>query len=396
MKKLIAAMMIAIIGLFSAGCWDLRELQNRNFVMAIGVDLAEKAGTDDGDKSRVESFTQATGDRRYRLSMQIYKPAERRGKQRGGAGDTFVISNTGQSIFEMVRDISGQSSKSIYFEHIQAIVLSEAVVRQYGLMSVLDFFLRDPEMRTRIRVFITSGKAKDILEFKTPTGEPGGVFLNSMANNYPINIHLAGRLADLGEISETLDNKGDPVMARVELVDNVLKIGGMALFKYDQFVTTVDEYITKGNRFIVATEKKAQVTIPCPEHPEELVVFTLDLQSTKLVPRLDGDSLYFTLDIAMQGEVSEIGACKGTHDLMNTDYIERLEKLFADEVKANIYDSFKLCQHYGVDIYKLGLHVKAYQPKTWVKIKDRWDDIYPTVPLIVSSKVTIQSIGEHK
>lgn len=395
-KRMIAAIMIAIIGLLSAGCWDMRELQNRNFVMAVGIDLAEQAGAAKQDKAQVENFTQAVGDRRYRLSLQIYKPAERRGSQRGGAGETFIISNTGQSMFEMVRDMSGQSSKSLYFEHIQAIVVSEAVVRQYGLRSVLDFFLRDPEMRTRVRVFITPGKAEDILEFKPPTGEPGGVFLSNIADNYPINVHLVGRVADIGEIIETLVNKGDPMLPRVEVADKVLKVGGVALFKQDRFVTFVDEYITKGNRFIIANEKQAPVTLPCPEHPDELIVFVLKQQNTKLIPRINGDSLYFTLDIAMQGEVREMGAYKARHDLQKSDYLEKLEPLFAAEFKNNIDDSYNLCQRYGIDAYKLGLHIKAYQPKTWKKIKDRWDEIYPTVPLVVSVNVTITDTGEHQ
>ncbi|HHV86270.1 MAG TPA: Ger(x)C family spore germination protein, partial [Petrimonas sp.] len=200
--------------------------------------------------------------------------------------------------------------------------------------------------------------------------------------------------ADLGYISQHIDAGVDVIVPRIELADKVVKLGGQALFKKDKFVGYLDEYGVKGLRFIHGTEKSAIITVGCPDHPGEMLVFELFNHDTKLEPHGEGDNIYFTLDIYMRGNIGEV-QCP-SHDTKNPDYIRKLEVLFAEEVKRNVLYSLGVCQKLGVDAPRFAGKLKAYKPKIWAKIKDRWDEIYPTVPLVVSVNVTIRNIGEHK
>ena len=377
-----------------AGCWDRRELQERNFVLAVGIDKADDAqGT--GVK-QMETFVQPHGSKRYRLSLQLLKPGA------GGEGKekirTYVISNTGESMFEMVRDMLGQSSKSLWFEHVQVIVISESVLKEARLSEVLDFFTRDSEMRSRIKVYITSGKAREFLEYNPPSKEPSGLYMSDIIRLHTRNIHVVGVRTDLGFAVQQIDKNVDVILPRIEMADKVIKVGGAALFKKDKWVGYADEYAVAGRKFAAATEKSAVVTIPCPNHANHQVVFELFLHETKLRPHVTGDQVYFTLDITMYGNVGELQGDINEDDTMDPSYIRKLEIGFAEEIKRNIlYAEQVFKKEMGVDpIGLFASKLRAYEPEKWKEVKEQWSEIYPEVPLTISVNVFIRNIGSHK
>jgi Ger(x)C family germination protein len=388
-------LLLVALSMLLAGCWDRSEIQERSFVLAVAVDVAEASGSQAKPDARLESYNEGGKNLpRYRLSLQLLRLGESKGGEKIGESKTFVISDTGGSMFEMVRDMLGQSGKTIWFENLQCVVLSEAAVRQGGLDRVMDFWRRDAEMRWRANVYITSGEARSILEYMPPSGEPGGVFLHQIARRQTKAPQIATARNDLMYVMQTLDAKGDAFLPRVELEGKTLKLEGAGLFKREQFVGYVDEYAVKGGRMLLGTEKSALITAACPLHPGNFLVFELFRHDTRLRPHVDGDKIYFTLDIAMRGNLGEV-SCQAEHTA-SSEYLRNAQVLFAEEVKHNVLYSYETIQRVGVDAGGLARYLKAYEPATWARIKDRWDEIYPTVPIIVSVNVAIVNIGEHQ
>lgn len=386
---MIGSVVLICLTIFTAGCWDRRELQDRNFVLAVGIDMADA-------HRPVETFTQPHGRKRYRVSLQILKLGV--GGEAKDKSKTYVISNTGESFFEMIRDMLGQSSKSLWFEHVQVIIISEAVLRQTGLGELLDFFRRDSEMRSRMHVYVTSGEAQSLLEYIPPNREPGGIYLSNIINLHVKNMHVAGKRTDLASITQYLDNNSNLVVSRIELADKVVKLGGLAIFKKDKFIGYVDEEAVAGTKYMFASEKSAVVTIPCPDHLDHQVVFELFRHDTRLRPHVDNNTIYFTLDINMYGNIGELQGDIALDNTMDPQYVHKLEKAFADEIKRTVLYSEQIFQkEMRVDILDLfAAKLKAYEPDTWEKVKDHWDEIYPDIPLIISVNVSIQNIGSHK
>ncbi|QDR83354.1 Spore germination protein A3 [Sporomusa termitida] len=398
-------LLVIIIAMISSGCWDQRELQDRNFVLAVAIDAAE-AGEQPGQSPAAkanETFAQPHGEKRYRLSQQVLRLGPARGGGEGqqdsgggqAGGRTYVLSNTGQSLFEIIRDTLGQSSKPLYFEHIQTIVISEAAVQQAGLKPIVDFFLRDAEMRWRIKVFITPGEARKILEYVPPNKDAGGIYLANILRNHVKNIHVAGTRTDLGNISVMLGNKQDLIIPRLDMADNIVKSSGVALFNKDKFVGYADAQAVAGIKMIRSTEKSAIITVP-GDKADEVVAFELFMHDTKLAAHVDGDQIYFTLDISMTGNLGEYqapGQIKGAAD---PDFIRRIEVKTAAEVKRIVLYGKDTCQAAGCDVLNFSAKLKAHHPQTWAKVKDRWDELFPYIPLVVSVNVVIAQIGEHR
>jgi spore germination protein KC len=391
-KKFIVAALF-LLTILTSGCWDLKELQDRNFVLAVAVDSAKDANT---AEDKVASFVQTAGDKDYKLSLHMVKLTPLSGDEKTAQpSKTFIFSTTGKSMFEMIRDMLGQSSKTLFFEDLDAIIISEDAIKINGINPILDFFRRDPEMRWRTKVFIALGNAKKIIEMKMPTGEAVGPYLSGIANNHKKNLHITAIRTDLGYISQRMDNNEDIMIPRLEASNNVLKAGGSAIFKDGRLVCYADEYIAQGLKFIFATEKSGVFPVECPNHPGELFIFELFEHNTTLNSHIDEQgNVYFTLDIQMIGNVGEV-TCSRQHDTKDFTYIANAEQLVAKGVTINIQRTLHFLQEYQVDPLKFREKFKGQHPFQWNKIKDHWDDIYPTIPFYISTNVVIRQLGEH-
>lgn len=399
-KRWIGCILTLIISLCLSGCWDRRELQERNFVLAVAIDRADEGlGPKQGkDVERVESFVQPHGSKLYRLSLQILqlKPSSNTEGSGRGKTSTSVMSTTGESMLEMLWDLLGQSNKQLWFDHVQTIIISDAAVRQGGLQPMLDFYHRNAEIRWLTKVVITHGEARPLLEYRPPTGEPSGMFIANSLRMYGKSPHVPGWHTDLGDISTSSDNGRRVLIPRIELTDDVVKLGGMAIFKDQKFIDYVDEYTTQGLKLMSGIEKSAVITFECPMHPEKVLAFELFSHNTKLTPHADNGTIYFTLDIAMKGNIGEM-QCRLQHDTIEDEDMGKLEELVAEAVKKNILYSFYTYQRLKVDASIFGQKLAASEPLVWEEVKDHWDDeAFPKTSLIVSVNVLIENIGTHK
>jgi spore germination protein KC len=126
-----------------SGCWDAEEINELGFVLCVAID---KAG--DG----------------YEVTAQIAK-AETYSKTPGGSSNQaanekpfWVVSATGQTIFEAIRNMAAISPRRIFWAHIKVIIIGEDLARS-DIHDLLDFFTRNPELRLRTLIAVTQGEA---------------------------------------------------------------------------------------------------------------------------------------------------------------------------------------------------------------------------------------------
>ncbi len=383
--------------LLTAGCWDRVEIQERVFVLAVAVDVAEAGADKQPGRARMEGYAHPAPADRYRVTFQLIRfgGAKAGEEKAGGAGQTYVVTGRGPAIFAALRDALGESSKALWFENLQAVIFSQAAIERYGFPPLFDFFRRDAEMRWRAQVYITPGEAGKLLLIKPPTGEPGGIYLANVARRQKKDPHLPTDRTDVSFASQVLDAGADLMFPVVEPAGDTMKIKGAAIFKGERFLGYVDEYTVKGTRIVRATEKSALITFDCPDHPGSAVTFELFRHETILEPYVEGDRVRFTLDIAMRGNLGEV-QCGHLHNTMDPDYQIEVQKMIAAEVKRNAEYAVAVGQRLGWEMFYFRRSLQAYKPKDWARIKDRWDEIYPTVQVEVKVRVSIINVGEHR
>lgn len=393
-RKYLSLFLLLLVCTILSGCWDRRELQERLFVLAIGIDSVK------AEVGKEKTFTQAYGDKRYKVSLQIMDVQPSAGEE-GGRGktktDTYVISETGYSIGETLRAIIRQVNRNLWFDNVQAVVISQDVLQQDALTSIMDYLIREREFRTLIKVFVTSGEAIKILEYKPASGMPGGMFMENVMDLSVKNPHVEGQYMDINQYMRNKDNKEVTGFPRIELERDILKVKGLAVLNsQDKLLGYLDEYAVKGGNLIGGQLKSAIITFYCPEHPDSMIAVEFRSSQVKVTSLVKGEKVYYQMKSVIKGNVGEV-QCAAAHNTMQGDYLQLLEGLAGEEIRRNVAYTFRNYQRIGWDRNLFSANLQRQHPSEWERLKDRWfSEVFPESRLEVDAQVHLEYVGNHK
>lgn len=88
------------------------------------------------------------------------------------------------SIFEQIRETSTRSSRSLFFQHLKIMLVSEELLKTpHQLTKLIDLLLRDDESRRNIKVIITKGRSKKYLAMKPPIEKVPSLYIEELSKN---------------------------------------------------------------------------------------------------------------------------------------------------------------------------------------------------------------------
>ncbi|WP_456275216.1 Ger(x)C family spore germination protein [Bacillus sp. AK128] len=357
----IKLVLIFSILLINTGCWDSIEIEQRGFVIGVGIDL------EDGEK--------IDGETKLKLTQQFVVPGAMSGggsSSGEGAESAFEnIESEGSTLFEMVRTVAARTSRSPFYEHIKLIVISESVAKSDKFPDVLDFFLRYPEMRRGIQVMITPGKAKDILELKPKNERLPAMYIQSISKNNYKNSRMIPptRIGDLHE--ELLGTNSYMIQMISKFNKDEVKITGHAVIngKEDQLIGFIREEATEGVNFITGEIKGGLLQAKVDgEH----IVFQIDQVKTKIEPRLNNqDDISFKVDIRTNGSIPESYA---PIDLLDQKVIKKIEEGVENRIREFVDLAVQEVQKdLKTDVFGFAKQVSINYPDQWIDLKDDWD-----------------------
>lgn len=169
-RKLKIVILWVLILLMLTGCWDKIEIEDRAFVMAIGIDLS-------------------SSNKRYVVTFQFPNAAQiTKGTSGGGGGSekpSFAVSEVADTIFSASRHISTRIDKALYLGHTQAIIFGKDVVENKDkFQQVLDSLDRSYELSRKVYLLVTPQKAQDILLKKYEMEPNTGAYIRDIFKHY--------------------------------------------------------------------------------------------------------------------------------------------------------------------------------------------------------------------
>ncbi|MGE4283252.1 MAG: Ger(x)C family spore germination protein [Clostridia bacterium] len=398
--------MLSLLGiLLLTGCWDNVEIHERGYVLGVAIDKAQpipKGQEPEKDylsERDIEKMPLQQDKAQYAYTLQIPVVAKAKNRPAGaGAGSqgdaTWDMTIIGNSFMEANREFSTRIENPPFYEHLQAIVISEDVARE-GVSKVLDLFLRDPEMRRRTRLFIAPGEAKKIINVAPRIEDYPSLYLAGLSTNFERTARMV-YVADLGQISENLHAGIDFVLPRVVATKDEIKNAGAAVFKGDKMVGWLGEIDVIFLLWVRNYVQGGVIVIEDTHEHKGLVTLEVLKVDTKVRPMVEGDKIKMSIDIKAQFNIAEKYEI-GRESAFDDEYIKRLEKKAADYIKEQIQDTIKYVQKkYGTDIFFFGLQMKRYQPKVWKQVEDDWDDIFKDIETEITVKARIKQIGTMK
>lgn len=389
-KRLLGSGLLVALMLTASGCWDRKEIENRGFVLGIGIDNVASPGPK--GKYDLTQVTQEAGTRKLHVTFELPKLGKREGTKGGGAiEEKIVLAGEGESLYQISRAMNTKIFNSLFFEDIQIVVFSEAVARE-GVAELLDFFVRNPDMRRRVKLFVTPGRAEDVLKTKLQTGGVNSLFIAKITRNVNIAPRFSSK-ADLGDIAEALARNRGFYMPLIFVEEGEVRLTQAAMFdRKGKMVDTMDEWKLIGAKIIRKSLKQGGFSAPHPCDASRQIVTEIQETHIETVSHLKDGELWFSVSANLIGFFVENTVPE--KNVLDPGFEKAVEELLADQFTRQVRAAYRQSQEVRVDALNLGDLVCCKHPEYWKKVKDVWDEeVFPTVPMEVNIKVTIRRPG---
>ena len=190
--------------LFTA-CWDRVEIENRAFVVSIGIDEKD-------------------GEYEVSLSVPLLK------KDDDEESKPHIKTATAQTIAQALHLLDAKTDKTLYYGQAKLLVLGDSLLQNPDMTStVIQAMKHKAEIDLRINVLAAEGSAKDILEAKPPGETLPGLFV---ADIYRNKNKLGGEsfALDLERLANSYHNGAIiPVIQQSDCDSTPLKLYGAAV-----------------------------------------------------------------------------------------------------------------------------------------------------------------------
>lgn len=188
-KKSWRLLIVSAFLFFLAGCMEPVELSKIGVVAGLGIDKYQG---------------------NYLVTLQIMNPAGITGEN-PNALPVYSVHAMGETLLTATNALSNMSTQVLFYSHLKAVVINEDIVREEGLDDIIDFLMRNPEIRPDVTLLIAKDTtAKDVLNVITAVEQVPMNKLDALTN---INRRRTGMVSsfNLYEVMNRLHTPGSTV-----------------------------------------------------------------------------------------------------------------------------------------------------------------------------------------
>jgi spore germination protein KC len=388
MKKL--ALIIALsAALLLTGCWDSHELNELSIVTGIALDKGESSAEDGQGSETYEEPSAEAGAKNILVTVQVVD-VKSDSSGSGSGLESFLLQNESESILSSVNYMNYESSRFLYMQHNPIIIISEELARE-GIIEYVDYYMRDYFTRKEMCLFISKGKAKDMIGAEIPQSQVASLgIMNMMSNDQGLFDVIGINLLEF--TTALLAEKKAPIIPVLELTEeneiSTIWMTGLGVFDDDMLIDVLDMDEIRGFIWTVKGIQSGIIAIEC-----EMGSATLRVTGSKhnLTPVIREDGgVEFNADIFVRLTIGEI---KGFESVSLEDIHMALEEQAAQEINNLIQQTLKRLQDISSDIYGFGSLVHKRYPSHWRNIKDDWSELFTVVAINADIKVNVASAG---
>lgn len=379
MKKFKCAFILCMVVIFTSGCWDRKELNERALWLATGWDVGKKEN--------------------IQLSGQIVIPSSMLSESGGGGTkEFFTISAEGKNVNDTMQKLQAKISRESFTGHRRVIFLGEEFAKR-GLKEQLDANTRGADVGLRADMFVVKGAtALEALNLSDPLEKPPAVATIKGHEEY-------GGRGDLSFVNFLVaaNTPGtSPSLPVIEIgeyqsghssgknSERILEIVGLAVFNQDlKLVGYLNNLENRAFLWITGYLKKLSLTIPYNEGNASLILTEI---KSKIIPKKGIDNkIHFVVQLTGEGAILENNTNEDLNDPKN---IQKLRKAFEKaEQKRALNTIMKVQKKYGQDIFGFGDYVHKKYPHEWKSLRNDWNKHFSEADISVAVHLEIKRVG---
>ena len=374
--------LILLLPLLS-GCYNYRELNELGITTAVSIDYK---------------------DNNFYVIAEVINPIKQQDASSSNNSPFVNYNSSSSSLQDAFRKVVLESPRQLYAAQLEIIVLSEEVVNNH-LEEVLEYFARDPESRTEIKIIVA--KTEDSTKAITLQ-----TLLTSLSSSNIIkSLDLQSKVLGMAypvTLNELLNMYIDPYLEVVlpsmtlygnyEIGDekeNITTSSPKAIVKIDGSTITKDNKILgyldlEESKILNLINGKLKETIIKMNYYDGYIIF--EPNRIKVSRELDIKNNIIKINISGYSKTKEI---QSNINVKDPKEVEKLNKALNMELEKKITDTFNsIREKYGTDVF--GFQELYYRTnyKYFKEICTNWyEDIYPKIKLEVKANVRLYEKG---
>lgn len=374
MKKIVVCLLSVLLLLPIGGCWNYRGLDDMTIVSSVALDKGETTGT-------------------YKLSFEFIDMTDTV-KDKGANSKIFEAE--GKTLFEAVRDAKRKAYSKLYFGHTQVLILSQVLAKTEDLSPILDWFMRDGEVRETMLVAVSQEPtAAELLSANGFDQKVIGIKLRELLDE-DNKITGASASIELYQCFDVLNFPGnDLAVSALRLAPNgeesLCEISGTAAFSGERLAGFLTPEETK---YYLAAMNKLRggiITFSTIEGGKEDVSLEIHKCKTQKKVFRDGDKPKVQLEVNFSVTVGEY-----LHSFVHLDKerVSQLESIASKEIKSRLEAVIRKAQkEYQADIFGFGELIHEKDFPLWKSVSENWETTYPQLAVEVTVNARIIGTG---
>ena len=360
------------------GCYDQKELNTIAIMTATEINKI---------------------DNEYIVNVQVVNP-QSSDKTVNIQAPFIMYEGKGKTIHEAYRQIKLQSSRYLYPNHMEILIVNQNLAKE-DISEIIDFFLRIPDVRTEFYVLI--GKNKNILNITTPIDDVSGLSIvdTMKTNNKYLGITNFVTFNDFAKMN--LNKNLEIILPSIEAVDyneksettentestkikSLYKLGNLAIFKDNklQGYLTEDESISYN---IIKNKAKAiLITYECEKNKY------MTIEATDIKSKINTKNKEININVEMTGNINET---RCNIPLNNEKNIKKLEQDIKEYIDNKIEMSVNnIRETYNSDIFGFLDLIYKKNYNTYKEIKNTWKtQEFKKIKININSSINIIGKG---
>lgn len=388
------------LAVMAGGCWNVREPENLVHVLGVAFDLDEETGL-------------------FKVYAQVANPIGMAGggAAPGGGGDGgaqmkkpfWVVSARGDTPFGAMRNLAPLTTRELFWAHTTVLVISEKLARR-GILPIIDLFERERQLRMIVRPVVAEGDVGKLMEAEFPLESIGaqgmarGVSVIKFQRSiFPVQF--------LTEVVATLSEPGREVLiGRIEVLAEEdpkpgapsqpgppkppkppAKISGAAVFRKDRMVGWLTEREVRGWHWVAGRAFRETLILSAPDDKGKLLTVEVTASSSKMEPVVEGSNVRMKVTVKAEDRIQDETA---PEDLtVESELVRSLNRRLAQVIRNDMEMAIAKAQEFRADIFGFGYSIYRTRYRDWTRLKDRWDEIFPKVPVELDVEASIRRTG---
>ncbi len=368
------------------GCQSQTELNRIGIVVAIAIDKDIESGD-------------------IILTSQVIRPSALQKEVSGNEDAVELVTAKGKTMFEAIRNTRQVFDRLNFYGHTKVIVVSEKLAEE-GITQFLDFLVRGKELRGYTWLCIAKDvDARDVISVKKGVDKIQAMYLKDIIDNR--RYHNKATEANVIDFyRKALKDGINPIAGVFEIyktgnsveerkISQQVKLSGTAVFINDNLVGYLNEKETQGLNWILGNVESAAIELPSILDKEKFMTLEVNGLESKIEPQIVNDKMFFSIKIkADVSLVEEQDLRKIIAPKKMLDYFEEIESSATQKIEKEVRTTVdKVQKELKSDIFGFGSIFNRKYPKEWVKVKDRWNEVFPEVGYSVEVDINIEGVN---